>query len=103
MADSPNALVWDHKPGHYEVYYVSLTDAASGCGAWIRYTMLAPLPDAGLEASCSLWFMAMDPQAGVIGRKANFPISQLSSSAAPFELRIGEAVLSDSGMTGAFE
>ena len=103
MSDRPNTLVWDHKPGHYEVYYVSLTDPASGCGAWIRYTMLAPLPETGEEATCSLWFMAMDPQSGVLGRKANFPIAALSAREQPFELRIGESVLTDSGMSGGFE
>ena len=52
-------LRWDGKPGHYEVYYLSATDPASGIGLWIRYTMVAPLPDTGREATCSLWLMAM--------------------------------------------
>ena len=37
-----NALRWDGQPGHYEVWYLSLTDRASGSGVWIRYTMVAP-------------------------------------------------------------
>ena len=28
----PNALQWDGRPGHYEVYYLSATDRGSGCG-----------------------------------------------------------------------
>lgn len=42
MAGDPNALRWDGGPGHYEVYYLTVTDRASGVGLWVRYTMLAP-------------------------------------------------------------
>ena len=61
MAANPNALQWDGGAGHYEVYYLSATDRATGCGLWIRYTMVAPAAGAG-EPTCSLWFMAMDPE-----------------------------------------
>ena len=57
-----NVLQWDGTPGHYEVYYLSATDPASGIGLWIRYTMVAPLDG---DATCSLWFMAMDPAGDV--------------------------------------
>ena len=62
MPERWNGLQWRGEPGHYEVYYVTLTDPASGVGLWIRYTMVAPLPETGEEATCSLWFMAMDPR-----------------------------------------
>ena len=100
MAGDPNALQWDGGAGHYEVYYLSATDRASGVGLWIRYTMVAPLDG---EATCSLWFMAMDPSAGVVGRKHTRPATALQASADPFELRIGDAVLTDGGMTGGFD
>jgi hypothetical protein len=163
MADNPNALRWDGAPGHYEVYYLSATDRGSGCGLWIRYTMLAPKwpggtgsgakdlggagsgaegqsdagssadrPGAegsggawseakdsggvgsgaerssdggsGAEATCSLWLMAMDPERRtVIGRKRSWPIAELTASTEPFELRIGPALLTDTGTAGAFE
>jgi hypothetical protein len=105
MLATPNALQWDGGPGHYEVYYVTLTDPATGVGAWIRYTMLAPL-NADEPATAALWFLAMDPRAGqapTIGRKATFPIGELHAQPAPFELRIDSASLSDAGMAGAFE
>jgi hypothetical protein len=72
---------------------------------WIRYTMLAPKAG-GDPASCSLWFLAMDPRSGAatpLGRKLSFGIEQLAHREDPFELRIGQAVLSDRGMTGIFE
>ena len=103
MPSAPNVLRWDGKPGHYEVYYVTLTDPASGIGAWIRYTMVAPLERSGEPPSASLWFLTMDPNGGVLGRKAMFPADALRAASDPFELRIGEAVLTDSGMEGSFE
>jgi hypothetical protein len=95
-----NTLRWDGKPGHYEVYYLTLTDPASGVGAWIRYTMLAP--DAG-ETSCSLWFLTMDPQAGITARKASFPIGELRADTEPFRLTVAGATLDDDGAAGTFE
>jgi hypothetical protein len=103
MLATPNALQWDGGPGHYEVYYLTLTDPGSGVGLWIRYTMLAPLRS---DATCSLWFLSMDPRQGRpsrFGRKLDLPIERLGSRADPFELRVGDAELSDAGMSGAFE
>jgi len=104
-AAAANAMRWNGSPGHYEVWYLSVTDPASRVGAWIRYTMVAPLPGTGEPATCSLWLMAMDPEnpAANPGRKANFPIEQLHADADPFRLRIADAELSDQGMRGAFE
>ena len=34
---------WDGSAGHYEVWYLTLTDPAGGVGVWIRLTMVAPL------------------------------------------------------------
>jgi hypothetical protein len=96
-----NVLQWDGGRGHYEVYYVSATDPATGIGLWIRYTMVAPL--AG-EPTCSLWFMAMDAAGDVrVGRKVSFPAAQLAAQADPFRLAIGDSELSDRGMAGGFE
>jgi hypothetical protein len=96
-----NVLQWDGTPGHYEVYYLSATDPASGIGLWIRYTMVAPI--AG-DATCSLWFMAMDPAGDVrVGRKVSFPVDQLVAEPEPFRLMIADSELSDRGMAGGFE
>ena len=106
MPSTPNALRWDGGPGHYEVYYLTLTDPRSGVGVWIRYTMTAPLADAGEPPSASLWFVVTDPRPGrppVVARKATVPIDRLDARADPFELRIADAVLSDDRMAGAFD
>ena len=106
MGSSLNALRWDGQPGHYEVYYLTLTEPDSGVGVWIRYTMVAPLLAAGEPATASLWFLAMDPRPGrtpTFGRKATVPIDRMEASTEPFELAIDGARLRDDGMAGAFE
>ncbi|MEA2272805.1 MAG: hypothetical protein QOI98_1513 [Solirubrobacteraceae bacterium] len=103
MPTGPNELRWDGQPGHYEVYYVSLTDAASGCGAWVRYTLTAPLPGSVVQPNASLWFMAFDPAGGPIARKRKFPLEELHAESSPFSLGIGGATLTDGGMSGAFD
>jgi hypothetical protein len=95
-----NTLAWNGRPGHYEVYYLTLTDAATGVGYWIRYTLLAP--DEGAP-SCALWFLAMDPANGVTAHKQTFPIAQLTAHADPFELEIGSGTLTDGSAAGELE
>ncbi len=102
MSRPANQLRWDGRPGHYEVYYLTLTDEASGVGAWIRYTITAPLAAAGRAASAALWYVAFD-RGAVLARKEVFGIDALSAQRELFELRIGPAVLSSDGMTGAFD
>ena len=93
--------------GHYEVYYLTVTDPRTGVGLWIRYTMVAPDPQTGEPPTCSLWFLAMDPrpgaQAPTVARKATYGIDRLRSEREPFELTIADATLTDRGMAGAFE
>jgi hypothetical protein len=106
MMSEPNAFRWDGEPGHYEVYYLTVTDPATGVGVWVRYTMVAPVHGAGESATCSLWFLAMDPRPGrppTFGRKASFPVHTLSAERTPFKLTIAEATLTDAGMSGEFE
>jgi hypothetical protein len=103
MGKPPNTLRWDRTPGHYEVYYLSLTDPSSGVGVWIRFTMLAPLD--GSEPTCALWFLASGPPGGdaPIARKQTLPISEMTSTSAPFSIQIGQSRLDDRGVSGAFE
>ena len=105
MSERWNDLQWHGEPGHYEVYYLTFTEPQTGVGFWIRYTMVAPLPETGEPATCSLWFLAMDrgePQHNV-GEKVSYPIDRLSASSDPFTLRIADATLTDSGMSGSIE
>jgi hypothetical protein len=105
MSKRWNDLQWDGRPGHYEVYYLTFTDPATGVGFWIRYTMLAPLREAGEEATCSLWLCAMDPAdpSQNVGVKSSLPVDSLTAQTDPFQVRVGEAWLSDHGMAGSIE
>jgi hypothetical protein len=100
--DPTNAMRWDGGPGHYEVWYLTLTDPQTGIGVWIRWTMLAPVAG-GAQPTCALWFCAMDPAdpAANVGRKAELPISALRASSDPFRLELGDAELSDRGAAGS--
>lgn len=95
-----NTLRWDGGPGHYEVYYVTLTDPASGLGVWIRYTLLAPLDG---PAECALWLVAMAPDGDRVGRRATFPASELEARDDPFALCLAGADLSDRGAAGTID
>ena len=105
MADRWNDLQWQGQQGHYEVYYVTLTDPVSGVGFWIRYTMVAPLEETGDAATCSLWLMAMDPRdpGANVGEKVSFPAAEMSARSDPFSLRIDGCELSDTGMRGSLQ
>jgi hypothetical protein len=106
MCASPNALRWRGQAGHHEVYYLTLTDPASGVGVWIRYTMLAPDGGRREAATVSLWLAAMDPRPGrtrLLACKRTVPIAALESRAKRFEIRIGEATFGENGMTGNLE
>jgi hypothetical protein len=94
---SANVLRWDGSPGHYEVYYLSATDRATGLGLWIRYTMRAPVDGPGESA---LWFMAMDRAGSRFARKESHPLDALVAQSDPFHLTLAGADLSDRGMAG---
>lgn len=92
-----NALQWDGGPGHYEVYYLTLTDPVTGTGLWIRLTMRSP--DSG-PGECSLWFLAMTPDGHRFGRKENYGIDRLVSEPEPFRLAVADAELTNGSCTG---
>jgi hypothetical protein len=97
-----NRMRWAFQPGHYEVWYATLSDPASETGFWIRYTLEAPLPTHGAP-SARLWFARFsgrDPSA-TFGMNRGFGIDQLRHEPEPFRLRIGESELRHDGMKGA--
>ncbi|MSP62284.1 MAG: hypothetical protein EXR72_18525 [Myxococcales bacterium] len=102
MSEQDNRIVWDYRPGHYEVWYCTLSHRASGTGFWIRYTLEAPLPGHG-EAYAQLWFARFDPAdpSLTFGFNKRFPIGDLHETAHPFSVAIGEAIMRHDGMIGA--
>jgi Tocopherol cyclase len=98
-----NRMTWDRRPGHYEVWYATLSHRASGTGFWIRYTLDAPLPGHG-PAYAELWFArfdAADP-ANTFGVHKRWPIEALRTADSPFSVAIGDAEVRNDRMRGAF-
>lgn len=94
-----NHLRWDGDPGHYEVWFLTFTDRASGTGLWLRFALHAPLEG---PADCALWFAAMDRTGMRFGARETLPASALHAEGDAFRLLIGDAELSDRGSAGAF-
>ena len=54
-----NQMRWDRKRTSFmEVWYSTITHAATGCGLWLRYTLTSP--DDG-DPYCELWAFLFDP------------------------------------------
>lgn len=96
-----NRMMWRGQPGHYEVWYLTLTDRASQSGFWIRYTLEAPVTAHG-EPYVQLWFCRGDGKApeNTFAINRRFPISALAHTASPFAVRIGESAVTHDSMKG---
>ena len=103
-SERDNRMVWDRRPGHYEVWYCTLSHRASGTGFWIRYTLESPLAGHG-EPYAQLWFARFDPAdpARTFGFNRRYPIARLTATEAPFSIAIGDAVLRHDSLEGALE
>jgi hypothetical protein len=103
-SERDNRMVWDRRPGLYEVWYLTLSHRESRTGFWIRYTIEAPRPGEG-DANAELWFARFDPQdpSATFGIHRRFPIAALVAGAQPFSIAIGDAVLRHDGARGSVE
>jgi hypothetical protein len=93
---------WDGQPGHYEVWYLTLSDPATQVGYWLRYTLLAPVEGQGAP-SVKLWFARFDGRdpTRTFGVQRRLPVSALVVDDHPFRLRLGEAALTSTTAEGA--
>ena len=100
-ATDANRMRWQFEPGHYEVWYATLSQIASQTGFWIRYTLEAPLPGHG-QPSCGLWFARFDGNdpTRTFGFHQTYEIGALRHDAAPFRLCVGDSELRQDGMKG---
>ncbi len=83
-----NAPAWDGKPGHYEVWFVTLSDGRTGY--WIRSTLHAPT---GAPPEGRVWFARFDREdpSRTLALNAGFAMKRVSDRPDPFEVRIGDA------------
>ncbi|MCS6913863.1 MAG: tocopherol cyclase family protein [Myxococcales bacterium] len=96
-----NHMAWNRQPGHYEVWYITLTHRKTGTGFWIRYTLEAPEPQVG-SPYAQLWFCRGDAQdpSRTFGINRRYPIDLLEVGQDPFSLRIGPARMDRSSLSG---
>ncbi|HEY3447868.1 MAG TPA: hypothetical protein VGK67_16045 [Myxococcales bacterium] len=78
-----NHLKWDGKPGHYEVWFLTLNARAERLGFWLRYTLDAPRSGAPYRELWAHVFDAAAPDQS-FGVRSRFPVE--GPLAGPHEL-----------------
>jgi hypothetical protein len=92
-----NAPAWNGKPGHYEVWFVTLSDGHTGF--WIRSTLHAPT---GAAPEGRVWFARFDrdrPER-TVAMNAAWPMGQVHDRPDPFELQIGDCMFASGRAAG---
>ncbi len=93
---------WDRRSnGFMEVWYLTLNHAATGSGAWARYTITSPVE---APPYCELWGFWFDPDGASFAAKERFTIDHLGSANGRDDgalVRIGDAWLSETHAEGS--
>jgi hypothetical protein len=88
------------KAGHYESFYLKLTQPGGGRGAWIRHTVHKR---PGEQATCALWFVLFDSSPpGPKATKRQFGPDELAAAPDTY-IRIADASLKDGRAVGRIE
>jgi len=88
------------KAGHYESFYLKLTQPGGGRAAWIRHTVHKR---PGAQPSCALWFVLFDGDAaGPRATKRQFGVDELSVPPDSY-IRVADATLTDGRAVGSIE
>jgi hypothetical protein len=88
------------KAGHYESFYLKLTQPGGGRGAWIRHTVHKRPKE---QPTCALWFVLFDASAaGPRATKRQFGADELASSPDTY-IRVAGATLTHGRATGRVE
>jgi hypothetical protein len=89
VSESDNLPITDGRPGTYEVWFLTFTDAASGRAFWVRSTLLNPVKGRGPQEA-GVWFAAFDRS----DANGTFGIHRTTSGAEvdplTFRVRIGD-------------
>ncbi len=102
MAESDNLPITNGRPGTYEVWFLTLTDPASGKGFWVRSTLLNPVKGRG-EPEAGVWFATFDraDPAGTFGIHRTEAAAEVDPDG--FSVRIGKAEMGTGFARGELE
>jgi hypothetical protein len=88
------------KAGHYESFYLKLSQPGGGRAAWIRHTVHKR---PGEQPTCALWFVLFDAEAaGPRATKRQFGADELSAPSGSY-IRVADASLGDGRANGRIE
>ena len=100
MSEEDNRPHWDGRPGHYEVWFLTLVDPLTGTGYWIRSSLLAP--DRG-EPSAGVWFARFDRSDPDRTFGIHHRVSAWSVGSDTFRVRIGGAEMGSGYARGSLD
>jgi hypothetical protein len=87
--------------GHYESWFQRANHPSRPLAFWIRYTIFCRRGRPA-EAVGQLWAIAFDGEAGrITAARQDLPLSECRFSPSRLEVRIGQAELSNAGLSGA--
>lgn len=81
--------------GHYEVWYLTLSDPDSGRGFWFRYTLEVP-KELGKDPVAELWGFVFTPGRPAVGGKRTLPLDWPPKGV----MSVGGAVLEEGRASG---
>lgn len=91
-----NAPRWDgERRGHYEAWYLTMSDPASGRGFWFRYTFEVP-KDPAHQPVAELWGFVFTPGQPAVGGKRTVPLAWPPEGI----MQVGDALLEEGRATG---
>lgn len=94
-----NAPRWDgERRGHYEVWYLTVSDPRSRRGFWFRYTFEVPT-DGARDPVAELWGFAFAPGEPAVGGKRSMPLQFPPRGV----MSVGEGVLENGHAVGELE
>jgi Tocopherol cyclase len=104
VSEEDNLPMTMGRPGTYEVWFLTFTDAAAGRGYWIRSTLLHPAKRTGwTEESAGVWFARFDraEPASTLGLHAS--VRQAKVAEDRFSVEIGSSAMRSGQATGSVE
>jgi hypothetical protein len=100
VTESDNRPFWNGKPGHYEPWFLTMSDGRTGY--WIRYALIAPT---GAPSEGRLWFARFDREdpERTFGMNRGVPVDETDVRTEPFGVRIAGATLASGHARGSIE